>query len=69
MIIKLNNLTIRAYSIPPQTTTIDQNLAPFIAQHLQIEESDIIDYKILSKAIDSRRGAPALVYKLTATLH
>jgi len=69
MIIELNNLTIRAYSIPPKTTTIDQNLAPFIAQHLQIEESDIIDYKILSKAIDSRRGAPALVYKLTATLH
>ena len=69
MIIKLDNLTIRAYSIPPQTTNIDQNLAPFIAQHLEIEESDILDYKILSKAIDARRGAPALVYKLTATLH
>jgi len=69
MIIKLNNLTIRAYSIPPKTITIDQNLTPFIAQHLEIAESDIIDYKILSKSIDSRRGAPALVYSLTATLH
>ena len=68
MLIKLNNLTVRAYSIPPQTTTIDQNLTPFIAQHLQIEESDIVDYKILSKSIDSRRGAPALIFTLTATL-
>ncbi len=69
MIIKLNNLTIRAYAISPETITIDQNLTPFIAEHLQIKESDIIEYKILSKAVDSRRGAPALVYKLTATLH
>ncbi len=68
MLIKLNNLTIRAYSIPPQTTTIDQNLTPFIARHLQIEESDIVDYKILSKSIDSRRGAPALIFTLAATL-
>ena len=68
MIIQLSNLTIRAYSIPPQATNIDQDLAPFIAQHLQIEESDIIDYKILSKSIDSRRGAPALVYKISANL-
>ena len=69
MIIKLDNLTIRAYSIPPQTTDIDQSLMPFIAQHLQVKESDIADYRVLSKAIDSRRGAPALVYKLIVTLH
>ncbi|MBU8901792.1 MAG: FAD-binding protein [Victivallales bacterium] len=69
MIIKLDNLKIRAYSIPPQETDIDQNLNAFIAQHLEIKESDIIDYKIVSKAIDSRRGAPALIYKLTVNLH
>jgi hypothetical protein len=69
VIIKLDNLTIRAYSIPPQAADIDQNLKPFIAQYLKVKESDIIDYKILSKAIDSRRGAPALVYRLIATLH
>ena len=69
MIIRLDNLIIRAYSIPPQIISVDQNLAPFIAQHLQIEESDIIDYRILSKSIDSRRGAPALVYSLSVTLH
>ncbi len=69
MIIKLDNLTIRAYSIPPQTINVDQGLMPFIAQRLDIKESDIVDYKILSKAIDSRRGAPALVYKLIVNLH
>jgi len=69
MIIKLDSLKIRAYSIPPEEVAIDQHLSPFIAQHLGVEESDIIDYQILSKAIDSRRGAPALIYKLTANLH
>lgn len=69
MIVKLDNLIIRAYSIPPQTSNIDQNLKPFVAQHLQVEERDIIDYRIVSKAIDSRRGAPALVYRLIVTLH
>jgi len=69
MLVKLDNLTIRAYSIPPQTAEIDQSLTPFIAQQLKVKESDITDYKILSKAIDSRRGAPALVYKLITTLN
>jgi hypothetical protein len=68
MLIKIDNLTIRAYSIPPETKSIDQNLKPFIAQHLQTDEDGILDYQILSKAIDSRRGAPALVYSLSATL-
>jgi hypothetical protein len=69
MIVKIDQLTIRAYLIPPHTEVIDQNLGPFIAKELNIDEKSIVDYRILSKAIDARRGAPALVYRLTAELH
>ncbi|MDD5597190.1 MAG: FAD-dependent monooxygenase, partial [Victivallaceae bacterium] len=69
MIVKINNLTLRAYSISPQEKFIDRQLTPFIARHLEINEDRILGYKILSKAVDSRRGVPALVYSLTVTLH
>ena len=69
MIVKINNLAVRAYSISPQEKFIDQHLTPFIAQHLEVNEDRILSYQILSKAVDSRRGAPSLVYSLTVMLH
>ncbi|MDD5699276.1 MAG: FAD-dependent monooxygenase [Victivallaceae bacterium] len=68
MTVKLVDLTLRAYLIPPEMTDIDRNLTAFIAAQLQLAEEEIVAYEIRLKAVDSRRGAPALVYKLAVTL-
>ncbi|QSH42516.1 FAD-dependent monooxygenase [Lentisphaerota bacterium ZTH] len=68
MLIKLNNLTIRAYLIPAESAGIDLNLKNYIASHLNLAPENILSYDILSKSIDSRRGAPALVYSLAIRL-
>ncbi|MDD5727176.1 MAG: NAD(P)-binding protein [Victivallales bacterium] len=69
MLVKIDQLTIRAYLIPPNMTAIDRKLEPFIARELQVGEKHVLNYRILSKAVDSRRGAPALVYGLIAEIH
>ncbi|MCP3968174.1 MAG: hypothetical protein GY750_00610 [Lentisphaerae bacterium] len=68
MLIKLNNLMIRAYLIPSESTSIDLNLKNYIASHLELPSENILSYEILSKSTDSRRGAPALIYSLAIRL-
>ncbi len=68
MLIKLENLRIRVNEIPPETTNIDQQLKQFIASKLSIPELQLLDYTILHKSTDSRRGAPTLIYTIVANI-
>ncbi len=43
---------------------VDNMLTGALCHDLQIAEDELLDYRILRKSVDSRRGAPELIYQL-----
>ena len=57
----LRNFSVNALTAPAD---IDDRIGALAAKALRIAPAALLDWRILAKSIDSRRGTPQLVYTL-----
>ncbi len=61
---KVADFRLHAVKFEMLGSEVDSLLSEPLAEYLKISVDQLLDYRILRKSIDSRRGAPELMYQL-----